>query len=60
LTSRIDRRWQHVAALTAATVGLAAPAHADDQSLLDNLRGHGVNILPWMTSSWVSSGDRVQ
>jgi hypothetical protein len=50
-----------VGALTAATVGFAAPAHADDQSYLDNLRGHGVNILPWMTSSWgVVRSHRVQ
>jgi hypothetical protein len=44
------------AVATAAGVALAAPAHADDASYLDALHRSGINWLPWMQGSEISSG----
>ena len=44
------------AAATAAAIALSPPAHADDASYLDALHRAGINWLPWMQSSEISSG----
>ena len=50
-----------VAAVAIAAVALlsTAPARADNQSYIDDLRAHGAFVVPGLEGGWISSGHRM-